>query len=105
MPQVLAAPAATFRPDVLRYDEHVFVLRRRLEARAWQEDETWFVQCEELDLTVWGESREAAEEAFSFAFYAHYLNYYLADDSQLAPDALAYKSQLHDLIRVALHLS
>ena len=98
MPQVLAAPDATFRPDVLRYDEHVFVLRRLLEARAWQEGETWFVQCEALDLMVWGESRDQAEEAFSFAFYAHYLNYYLADDRQLAPDALAYKGRLRELL-------
>lgn len=105
MSQVLPPPATTFRPDVLRYEEHVFVLRRRLAARAWQEDATWFIQCEELDMTVWGDSAEQAEEAFGFAFYAHYLNYYLADDNQLAPDALAYKSQLQGLIRVALHLS
>jgi hypothetical protein len=99
MPQVLPIPATSFRPDVLRYDEHIFVLRRRLDARAWQEDETWFIGCEELDVTVWGDSREQAEEAFAFAFCAHYLNYYLADDGRLAPDALAYKKQrVHRLI-------
>lgn len=96
---------APFRPDVLRFDEHVFVLRRRLATDVVQEEGSWIIRSDELDLTVWGESREEAEEAFAFAFYAHYLNYYLADDSQLTPDAQAYKQQLHELIQVALHLS
>lgn len=83
--------------DVLRHDQLVFILARKLETEVSFED-LFIIRCETLDLTVWGQTLTEAEEALAFSFYSLYQNYYLAADDQLAPDALRLKSSLRALI-------
>ena len=83
--------------DVLRHDGLVFILAEKL-ATDLSFDELFFIRCEALDLTVWGQTLTEAEEALAFGFYSLYQNYYLEDDTNLAPDALRLKAQLNELI-------
>jgi len=83
--------------DVLRHDRLVFILAQKLETDVSFEG-VFIIQCEALDLTVWGPTLTEAEEAFAFAFNALYRNYYLEADANLAPDALRLKTLLHTLI-------
>jgi len=88
-----------FKPDTLRYDGYVFILNRKLDTQVSIEDGLFFIVCEELDITVWGDSREASEQAFSFSFYALYLNYVMDEDDNLDEGALELKQQLSSLIQ------
>lgn len=88
-----------FRPDILRYDEYLFILNNRLVTHISIEDDLFFIANDELDITVWGSSREEAEEAFAFSFYALYLNYCLEEDENLDEGAQELKRLLKSLIQ------
>lgn len=92
-----------FRPDTLRYDNYVFILNTKLITEIVFEDGLFFIHCDELDATVWGESREGTEEAFAFNFYGLYLNYYLEDDENLSEGGQEVKSLLKNLIQSIIH--
>ena len=88
-----------YRPDSLRYDGYVFILNRKLLTQIVFEEGLFFINSEELDMTVWGESREGAEEAFAFAFYSLYLNYCMEEDENLSVGGQTMKIFLQSLIQ------
>lgn len=91
--------AYPFRPDVLRYDEYLFILNRKLVTQISIEDGLFVIISDELDITVWGSAREEAEEAFAFSFYALYLNYCIEEDENLDEGAQELKETLKSLIQ------
>jgi hypothetical protein len=54
----------------------------------------YVIQNEELDITVWGESREEAEDSFAFTFHSLYQNFATEIDSKLSKDAKSLKENL-----------
>ena len=87
-----------FKPEVLNYGKYVFKLKEKLECNVQFEDNLYFIENENLDLTVWAETREEVEKAFNFEFYSLYLNYALESDDMLTPKAILLKGKILSLI-------
>ena len=87
-----------YKPDILKFGNSIYNLKRRLECSVSFEDDSYFISNEELDITVWGETREKAEEAFNFSFHAMYQNYALERDSNLSEESILLKNQLLGLV-------
>jgi len=63
------------------------------------EDDNYIITNEDLDITVWGESRKEVEEAFCFSFYSTYKNFYLEDNINLSEEAIHLKEKLKGIIK------
>jgi hypothetical protein len=88
-----------YKPDILKYNEKIFLLNKKLDCQVEYEDDSYIIKNEELDIVVWGSSREEVEEAFSFSFYALYLNYFLEENENLSDEARELKSKLAAIIK------
>ena len=73
-------------------------MKEKLECNVQFEDNLYFIENENLDLTVWAETREEVEKAFNFEFYSLYLNYALESDDMLTPKAILLKGKILSLI-------
>jgi hypothetical protein len=87
-----------FKPEILKFDGIIFNLKRHLVCEVTFEDSLYFIRNEELDITVWGESRKEVEEAFAFSFYSLYHNYFLQPNEKLSYEAIELKAKLGALI-------
>lgn len=87
-----------FKPEVLTYGKYVFKLKDKLECNVQFEDNLYFIENLNLDLTVWAETREDVEKAFNFEFYSVYLNYALENDDKLTSKAILLKNKILSLI-------
>ena len=88
-----------YRTDVLIYEERVFVLNRKLDNQVTHEVDNFIIRNDEFDITVWGQTREKAEEAFAFTFDALYTNYALEKDENLSDKAIELKNKLKSIIK------
>lgn len=88
-----------FSPDYLEFDGTAFILDRELSCNVSYEEDNYILRNEEFDLTVWGESREEIEDAFSFSFYSLYLNFYHESDDKLSKKAQILKQKLETIIK------
>lgn len=88
-----------YKPNTITFDELTFDLSKPLLCEVAYEDKYYFIKNDELNISVWGESREDVEEAFRFSFYSLYINYYSEEDSNLTGDAIILKQKLHELIK------
>jgi hypothetical protein len=95
---VLEHETYPYKPEMIKYEKRTFVLSQKLVCDIRFEDNMYFISYPELDICVWGETRERTESAFSFAFNAMYENYVQEDDTKLSEKALALKSKLQALI-------
>lgn len=89
-----------YKPKVLQFEDVIYVLSEPLVCEVSYEDESYIIRNERLDLTVWGDSREEAETAFSFAFHSLYQNFAEEADGQLSDDAKSLKSDLSSLVKI-----
>jgi len=88
-----------FKPESIKYQNLKFDLNKSLECVVEFEDDNYIIKNEELDLIVWGATREEVEDAFNFSFYSLYFNYYLEDDSKLSDEAILLKNKLQAIIK------
>lgn len=88
-----------YSPDFIQFEGKAFYLNEALKCTVSFEDEQYFIRNEKLDLTVWGDTREEAEEAFSFSFYSLVQNFYNEDDSKLSKSAQELKTGLKNIIK------
>jgi hypothetical protein len=95
----LAHDTYPFKPNILQYRNLVFILSKRLECAVSFDSGTYIIESPELDIMVWGENREAVEEAFSFSFYSLYETFYLEDDKRLSKEAIVLKKKLKKIIK------
>lgn len=95
----LAHDTYPFKPELIKFQETIFVLNKAIECVVEFEDENYVIKSEELDLIVWGETRKEAEEAFNFSFYSLFKNYYLENDSKLSDEAILLKDKLKKIIK------
>lgn len=92
-----------FKPDLIKYQDIIFVLNKSLDCIVDYEDDNYIIHNEELDLTVWGENRKEVEDAFNFSFFSLYKNYYNEDDINLSEDALSLKEKLTEIINKVIN--
>jgi hypothetical protein len=88
-----------FKPESIKYQNFNFDLNKILECVVEFEDDNYILKNEELDIIVWGATREEVEDAFNFGFYSLYINYYLEDDSKLSDEAILLKNKLQAIIK------
>ena len=87
-----------FKPDAIRHEHRTFVLKRKLVCDVRFEEDIYFISQEELNIAVWGKTREEAEAAFAFSFNALYENYVMEDEGKLSLKALELRSKIANLI-------
>ncbi|MDP3432659.1 MAG: hypothetical protein Q8T04_06810 [Bacteroidota bacterium] len=92
-----------FKPDLIKFQNIIFVLSKNLECIVEFEDDNYIIKNEELDLIVWGETRKEVEDAFNFSFYSLYTNYFLEDDSKLSDGAIRLKNGLKTIIKSVIN--
>jgi len=88
-----------FKPDIINYNRKVFILNKKLDCQVEFEDQHYIIKNTELDIIVWGQTREEVEEAFRFSFYSLYINYVLEADDNLSEEALSLKKILQGIIK------
>jgi hypothetical protein len=88
-----------YKPEFLKYNDFMFILNQKLQCEVEFEEETYLIKNNELDIVVWGQTREEVEDAFCFSFYSMYLNYYLENDENLSDEAIQLKNKLKNTIK------
>jgi hypothetical protein len=101
--EVLEHDTYPFKPDLIKYEDTIFVLSKNLNCTVEFDNNYYIIKNDDLDLTVWGDSRKEVEEAFSFSFYSLYKNYYLEENSHLSDDAIVLKEKLISLIKSVIN--
>lgn len=92
-----------FKPNILSFGDIAFVLNSKLDCDVKFQEGNYVISCEDLDIEVWGETRDKAEEAFGFGFYSLYENYYKEVDKNLSSKAIKLKTKLKKLIKTVLN--
>lgn len=92
-----------FKPNIIRYDNFIFVLNSRLECVVDYEDDSYAIKNTLLDISVWGDTREEAETAFAFSFYALYENFAVENDAKLSKESKDLKTKLLKLVKTVVH--
>lgn len=87
-----------FKPDFLRFGGRSYVLKEKLDGQVSYEEGQYFITNDLLDITVWGDTRDAAEEAFAFSFHSLYKNYAEEVDDALTESACRLKATLQGLV-------
>lgn len=97
--EILEHDTYPYKPLNISFENHVFILNDRLACEVEFENNSYIIRNNDLDLTAWGDSREEAEEAFSFSFYSLYINYVMEAEDKLSVKALELRNKLHSLIK------
>jgi len=87
-----------FKPQYLMFNGINYILRERLNATVVFEEGYYIIRNELLDITVWGATRDEAEEAFAFTFHSLYENFANENDKKLTLQARRLKQILKNLI-------
>jgi len=95
---VLEHETYPFKPDAIRFEKRTFVLSKKLNCEVDFHDDVYFITYPELDVVVWGKTREEVEEAFAFTFSALYDNYMCESDEKLSSKAKDIKQKIHLLV-------
>lgn len=83
----------------INYDYVISQLKNKLGYQVQFEEDNYIFTNDLLDITVWGNTRDEAEQAFSFALSALYQNYAIESDDKLTQEAKAIKAKLLELER------
>lgn len=88
-----------YKPDMIRYDRNIFILDHKLDCEVCYDEGNYIITNDEFDITVWGHTREEAENAFAFTFSALYKNYCEESDDNLSDKAKNLKYKLKLIIK------
>jgi hypothetical protein len=88
-----------FHPNIIQFDNLIYVLRQKLNCEVSYENNHYFIENEFLELSVWGDTRDAAEQAFAFSFHALYTNFAQENDSKLSKTAKVLKNNLLKIVK------
>jgi hypothetical protein len=88
-----------YKPDVIKFDEKIYDLSEKLDCSVFFEDNNYIIVNEKFDLSVWGETREEAEQAFNFAFSALFQNFAKENDDNLSNTAKKIKDRLLKIVK------
>jgi hypothetical protein len=87
-----------YTPSLIKYDGYIYDLKEKLKCDVSFEDGLYIINNKELDIYVWGDNRDEAEEAFNFTFHATYENFALEDDIKLSEEAIQLKNTILQLV-------
>lgn len=87
-----------FNPKVITYENLTYNLHNPLKCLVTYEDDNFIIRNDLLDITVWGEDQDIAEEAFYFMFNAVYENYANEKEEYLSEKAIILKHKIDNLI-------
>jgi len=87
-----------FKPQYLTFNGVNYILREKLNAVVSYEQGYYIISNELLNITVWGETRDEAEEAFAFTFHSLCENFAKEQDKNLTPQSLLLKRTLKNLL-------
>ncbi len=85
--------------DSIRVERVEYILNSVLYSKINYKDNSIFLNNNEFDIIVWGDSIEKAREALCFAFHSLYVNYALEEDINLTPKAIELKQKLLNLVK------
>ena len=88
-----------YMPDVIKFDDTIYNLSEKLDCSVIFEDDNYIISNEKFDLTVWGDTREEAEQAFCFAFSALYQNFAKEQNENLSDKAREIKTELLKIVK------
>lgn len=88
-----------YQLNEIRVNNLVLQFKNRLSAEVSFEDEMFFITYPDLNIEVWGDSREEAEEAFNFALQSIVRNIYYEKDENLTERATQLKEHLNELFK------
>jgi len=95
----IIADISPYNPSIIKYENTTFTLTHKLECIVTLEEDNFIIRNNELDITVWGQTRAEVEEAFAFTFSALYQNYYKEVDKNLTAKAKVLKNKLKSIIK------
>ncbi len=87
------------KTEIIKYEQSVFVLKEKISCEVIFSDNFYYIKFEPLEIDVWGETREEAQEAFNFAFNSLYENFVLEKDKNLSLKAQSLKSKIMGMIK------
>ena len=87
-----------FKPQYLSFNGASYILNTKLDTNVSFNEGQYFITNELLDITVWGKTRDEAEEAFAFTFHSLVENFAKENDKNLSPKARRLKKTLLNLI-------
>lgn len=97
--EILDHETYPYKPDTIRFENDVFVLHYPLVCNVDFEEDNYFITNDELDITVWGTSREEVEQAFCFSFYSLFKNYSEEKVEYLSEKAIELRNKLNTMIK------
>jgi hypothetical protein len=92
-----------YKPEFIKFKDKIFILNKKLDCQVEFEDDNYIIKNIDLDIIVWGQTREEVEEAFCFSFYSMYVNYYQEIDDNLSSEAIELKNKLSVIIKNVLN--
>lgn len=97
----LDKPVYPYQAVKIDYDGSHIELNDTISAEVSFDEESnqFIITYPHLNITVWGDTREDAEEAFNFTFKALVESIYLEDNKNLTEDAIELKRKLRVLIK------
>lgn len=90
-----------YKPDIIKFDNVIYNLKEKLDCDVVFEDDNYIITNDFLDITVWGNTRDDAEQAFCFAFSALYQNFAMEVDKKLTEEAQKTKAKLLSIVKGA----
>ncbi len=87
-----------YRPQYLSFNGSNYILHKKLDSNVAFEEGQFIITNDLLDITVWGKTRDEAEEAFAFTFHSLFENFAKESDKNLSPKARRLKKTLMNLI-------
>jgi hypothetical protein len=92
-----------YKPDIIKIDDTVILLKEKLGCEVEFTDDLYYIKYSPLDICVWGNTREEAEEAFNFSFNTLYEDFAKEHDKNLTVKAKDLKIKINLLIDKVLN--
>jgi hypothetical protein len=87
-----------FKPKIIVWENRIYLLSEKLECSVEYKEDNYIIRNDEFDITVWGETREEAEDAFAFAFDALFNNFANEKDDNLTVQSQILKKKLNNIV-------
>ncbi len=87
-----------YKPENIDFNGNIYILKNKIDCEVGYDADMYLISNDELDITVWGETRDEAEEAFCFAFGSLYENYAKEKNKNLTKTAIKLKNNLLEMV-------
>ncbi len=95
----LDKPIYPYQLNELKYDSSIFKFKNTLSAIVDFEDDMFFITYPDLNIEVWGDDRNEAEEAFNFALQSFVKNIFFEKDKNLTDRAIRLKNHFNSILK------